>query len=184
MSLVGRAMAPIRVLLVLMCVPNAVAWAPAAVCCGLPSCCARAGAPPAPAPAARHALRMARCQMMDKPPDDALQARLLEMQQRSQRRGTAVVVTFFVVILWCFSVPPDIRRAQICELGSASAECVPAAALWARVTDFYSTCGDECISFDFSINPDSSQAFFESVDTLRSLAETGELADALIGGAP
>ena len=106
-------------------------------------------------------------------PEGELRERLVEMQQRNAKRGAVVLAALVVVILWSFSVPPSIRRATLCELGDTP-DCLPAATLAGQVAEHYQTCGrgdaPACVKFDFSIDPDSSAAFYGAVDALASQA--------------
>merc|ERR1711971_57192 len=47
----------------------------------------------------------------------ALRQALEEMQERNARRGAVVLGLLLMVIVWLFSVPPDIRRSNICVDG-------------------------------------------------------------------
>lgn len=73
-------------------------------------------------------------------------------------------------IAWDFTVPPEIRRATVCELQPV-AGCVSWESLRGRVSDHYETCGGagpgaECVSWDFSVDPKSVAAFRATTDTL------------------
>ena len=104
-----------------------------------------------------------------------LQQRISEMQQRNQRRGAYVLGAVVAVCIWLFSVPPDIRRTNIC--GLAGGECTELPALGQRVASHYATCGrtedaPACIAFDFSIDPRSRASFDATVEAI--LGDTAE----------
>ena len=104
--------------------------------------------------------------------DPELQAKIEAMQQRNQRRGAVVLGTVVALCIWLFSVPPDIRRANICGLSGDSifSDCVPLPTLANRVAEHYQSCGGEgtpaCVQFDFSIDPRKREAFDRTVDAL------------------
>ena len=84
-----------------------------------------------------------------------VQARLAEMQRENSRRGAIELGLVVAIVIWGFSVPPDIRRSVICELTPVNG-CVEASAVWKRVVEHYQTCGESgtpCIAWDFSVDP-------------------------------
>ena len=84
-----------------------------------------------------------------------VQARLAEMQRENSRRGAIALGLVVAIVIWGFSVPPDIRRSVICELTPVNG-CVEASAVWKRVVEHYQTCGESgtpCIAWDFSVDP-------------------------------
>ena len=118
------------------------------------------------------------------------------MQSRNRRNGAVVLGMVSLLILWFFSVPPDIRRANVCltsgpaseqysdlfalddapkdpsGVDNGSRECTEAAALWRRVLQFYQSCGSAdgqpaCVDFDLSVDPRSRLIFSEGLDALR-----------------
>ena len=98
--------------------------------------------------------------------DPELQQRLMAMQAKNQRNGALVLGFVVAVCVWLFSVPPDIRRTQICELTGGDpflGDCKSFSALTDRVASHYQSCGSEgmpgCVQFDFSIDPKSRSAF-------------------------
>ena len=80
-----------------------------------------------------------------------------------QREGAVIFALTFLVCVWFFSVPPPIRRTHICPtqfaLEKKISGCV-AFSDWAKlVTDWYGSCsGASCISWDFSIDPETLKA--------------------------
>ena len=83
-----------------------------------------------------------------------------------------------LVLVWVFSLPPDIRRASTCsslaELDAFFARfggCVQASELWDRVVEHYRTCGAAggapCFRLDISVDPKSATLFREALDTAR-----------------
>ena len=102
--------------------------------------------------------------LMERDPD--LQQRLDEMAVKNQRNGAIVLGAVVAVCVWLFSVPPDIRRTNICELTGGDAfmgDCMEFSALSKRVASHYETCGADgappCVQFDFSIDPRKRAAF-------------------------
>ena len=107
--------------------------------------------------------------------DPEVQRRIDEMQARNQRRGAVALGCVFAVVVWLFTVPPDIRRTNICGLEEKDpfSDCTPLAALVSRVGDHYATCGrtpqaPACVALDLSIDPRSRAAFDRTVEALLS----------------
>jgi len=78
------------------------------------------------------------------------------MSERSQQRGLAALTAVCAVVVWVFTLPPEIRRAEMID---------PAAVL-----THYRTCGGggsaPCVQLDLSIDPTkvaASQAVLETV---------------------
>ena len=102
-----------------------------------------------------------------------VQARIEEMAKKNQQNGVVVLGTILTICVWLFTVPPDIRRTNICGLEGADPfidNCKPVAALVDRIGDHYATCGRTdsvpCVAFDFSIDPRSRAAFDARVEAL------------------
>ena len=76
-------------------------------------------------------------------PSPSLSEKLAEMEKTNTQRGLTVLGSLLAVILWLFTVPPDIRRTEVCPPGSAYAtqSCVSLSALGERVATHYATCG-------------------------------------------
>lgn len=122
-------------------------------------------------------------------------APFLRMQSRNRRNGAIALGVVSLLIVWFFSVPPDIRRANVCvsssvssdqysddflyaaKPGSSSAidssrDCIKAEALWGRVLQHYQSCGAAdgqaaCVQFDVSIDPRSRESFSQSMKAAR-----------------
>ena len=111
-------------------------------------------------------------QQPDGQPARSVQEQIAEMQERNQRRGGYVLGFVVAICVWLFTVPPDIRRTNICGLdGSGSAGCTELSALGSRVADHYATCGrtegaPACVAFDFSVDPRSKASFDARVESL------------------
>ena len=104
---------------------------------------------------------------------NSLRQELIAMQQRNQRNGAVVLGTLLAVIIWIFTLPPDIRRADVCELNPSSA-CVDAAALANRIAKHYETCGDgegitPCVRLDVTVDPAKVEAFSAAVNSIQTL---------------
>ena len=129
---------------------------------------------PPPLLAAELAAPTARCTvplLAERSPE--VQRRIEEMQKRNQKNGVVVLGTVFAICVWLFTVPPDIRRTNICGLEGSDPfidDCKPVAALVDRIGDHYATCGRResvpCVAFDFSIDPRSRAAFDARVEAL------------------
>ena len=102
-------------------------------------------------------------------PDSELQQRLNEMSERNQRNGAVVLGVIVSICIWLFTVPPDIRRSNICGFGNPTG-CVSWASVGHRVAEHYASCGKGdapgCVEFDFSIDPRSRAAADAMVDSL------------------
>jgi len=88
-----------------------------------------------------------------------LAAKLAEMQARNQRNGQVVLSFVLILVLWVFTLPPDIRRSREDLAG------------WAPlVLEHYQTCGATsgvpCVQLDLTIDPESVAQFQTVVDTL------------------
>ena len=98
-----------------------------------------------------------------------LRQQLTELQAKNQQRGAVALSLVVAVCVWLFSVPPDIRRTDICEIANTR-DCMEFSALANRVATHYQTCGSEgapaCVAFDFSIDPKSREAFDRNVEAL------------------
>ena len=98
-------------------------------------------------------------------PDAQQRLRLQAMQAKNQRNGAAVLSVILLIVVWFFSVPPSIRRADVCasELEMMQRGCISPSALLEQVQTHYSTCGGADgaagVQFDFSIDPKSRAAF-------------------------
>ena len=83
------------------------------------------------------------------------------MQARNTQVGVNVLATVFLVILWVFTLPPEIRRSR-----------APPPDLAQQVASHYATCGrsvgDPCVQFDLSIDPKSRAWFEATLSTLTS----------------
>jgi|EP00966_Prymnesium_polylepis_P296338 hypothetical protein len=114
--------------------------------------------------------------------ESTLEEQLIALQQKNEARGRAALGLVLLVVLWFFSVPPAIRRTNVCppQLVAPPTEtfysrdvagCVGVDTLWQSVLEHYQTCGGAngapCIDFDFSIDPKSRAAFDETVRSLR-----------------
>lgn len=101
--------------------------------------------------------------------DPEVRQRIEQMQARNQQNGVIVLGGVLAICVWLFSVPPDIRRANICS-DERSSDCVELPVLARRVARHYETCGREaspaCFALDFSIDPRSRAAFDATVDSL------------------
>jgi len=68
-------------------------------------------------------------------------------------RGTLVFVLAFLVNLWLFSIPPELRRARNCNEEQVrmypDSKCMTGKMWWGAVQDYYRQGGG--IHFDFSI---------------------------------
>ena len=77
---------------------------------------------------------------------------------KSDEDGKILWFVTFLISLWFFTVPTEIRRTHICStqfaLEHRLSDCVDIRE-WAKlVTNHYSTCsGPNCIQLDFSIDP-------------------------------
>ena len=86
-----------------------------------------------------------------------------------QQEGAVIFVATFCVCVWFFSVPPPSRRTHICPnafaLEKRISGCVAFSDWWQLVTEWYGSCsGTECISWDFSIDPETLRANGFAVD--------------------
>ena len=61
---------------------------------------------------------------------EELRSRLVDMQARNQRNGALVLAMLLLVIVWVFTLPPDIRRGD----------------LYDQVLTHYRTCGSAAAS--------------------------------------
>ena len=90
------------------------------------------------------------------PVSEKLRKELEAMQAKNQRNGAVVLGTICAIIIWLFSVPPDIRRTPICGISTVES-CTEFSILAQRVATHYNTCGaagePPCVNFDFSIDP-------------------------------
>ena len=59
--------------------------------------------------------------------DQRVQAELAAMSERSQQRGLAALGAVCAVVVWVFTLPPEIRRAEMIDLSA--------------VANHYQTCG-------------------------------------------
>uniref|UniRef100_A0A7S0KZW9 Uncharacterized protein n=1 Tax=Coccolithus braarudii TaxID=221442 RepID=A0A7S0KZW9_9EUKA len=106
-----------------------------------------------------------------------LRAQLQSKQHVIEKRGRAVLGMVFALIIWFFTLPPDIRRARVCLGDKVGADkwstlfaCTPPAAMFERIGEHYRTCGDlgACVHLDLSIDPTSRAIFADAIDTLMS----------------
>ena len=104
----------------------------------------------------------------------SLQDRLAAMQQTNETRGKAALLIILLIVAWLFSVPPAIRRTDVCgPQATENSNCVSVSTLWKSVAEHYSTCGrtpdaSPCVAWDFSVDPKSQAAFSEAVRALQS----------------
>jgi hypothetical protein len=80
-------------------------------------------------------------------------------------RGLYILGIVFLACVWCFTVPPEFRRAYICSDGCAvnreapqCNNCVTSDEWTAGVKDYYANGGG--IQWDFSIDPNSKMKMF------------------------
>ena len=96
--------------------------------------------------------------------DQRLQAELAAMSERSQQRGLAALTAVCAVVVWVFTLPPEIRRAEMID---------PAAVL-----THYQTCGGggsaPCVQLDLSIDPTKVAASQAVLDTVLDAVDAGE----------
>ena len=126
--------------------------------------------------------------MMSERGGDGLKEKLKVMQRENQRRGAVALGLVLLVVLWAFSVPPEIRRSVICtsqaELEAGLNGCVDASAVWQKVVDHYETCGPfrtgtPCVMWDFSIDPAKRSAVPAVIDAVLG-ADAAEAASQLL----
>lgn len=111
-------------------------------------------------------------------PSSSIREELAAMEKVNTQRGLAVLGSLLFVICWLFTVPPDIRRADVCPPGSSGQNCVTLAALGERVSAHYATCGRDgatapCVAFDFSVDPDKKAAVAALVDAVVDAQSAG-----------
>ena len=96
--------------------------------------------------------------------DQRLQAELAAMSERSQQRGLAALSAVCAIVVWVFTLPPEIRRAEMID---------PAAVL-----THYQTCGGggsaPCVQLDLSIDPTKVAASQAVLDTVLDAVDAGE----------
>ena len=96
--------------------------------------------------------------------DQRVQAELAAMSERSQQRGLAALGAVCAVVVWVFTLPPEIRRAEMID---------PAAVL-----THYQTCGGggsaPCVQLDLSIDPTKVAASQAVLDTVLDAVDAGE----------
>lgn len=112
------------------------------------------------------------------PLSEDVQQRIAAMQAKNQRNGAYVLAGVVAICVWLFTVPPDIRRSNICSADGQSG-CVELPVLARRVARHYETCGrtasaPACIAFDFSIDPRSRAAFDATVEAVLRSGEPRE----------
>ncbi|KAL1499564.1 hypothetical protein AB1Y20_011765 [Prymnesium parvum] len=140
---------------------------------------------PLPPPLCLHHTRPARaarmCDSRDAPADDLaapdakLRLELAALQRKNEARGWAAWLVVLSISVWFFSVPPAIRRANVCPpqlTEERQGQCMPIGALAEQVVEHYRTCGGAegapCVDFDFSVDPKSRAAFSELVQQVRA----------------
>ena len=115
-----------------------------------------------PALTVRRALRTPHLVASDD--DQRLQAELAAMSERSQQRGLAALSAVCAVVVWVFTLPPEIRRAEMID---------PAAVL-----THYQTCGGggsaPCVQLDLSIDPTKVAASQAVLDTVLDAVDAAE----------
>ena len=86
------------------------------------------------------------------------------MSERSQQRGLAALSAVCAIVVWVFTLPPEIRRAEMID---------PAAVL-----THYQTCGGggsaPCVQLDLSIDPTKVAASQAVLDTVLDARDAGE----------
>ena len=85
------------------------------------------------------------------------------MSERSQQRGLAALSAVCAIVVWVFTLPPEIRRAEMID---------PAAVL-----THYQTCGGgsaPCVQLDLSIDPTKVAASQAVLDTVLDAVDAGE----------
>ena len=87
------------------------------------------------------------------------------MSERApQQRGLAALGAVCAVVVWVFTLPPEIRRAEMID---------PAA-----VANHYQTCGGggsaPCVQLDLSIDPTKVAASQAVLDTVLDAVDAGE----------
>ena len=86
------------------------------------------------------------------------------MSERSQQRGLAALTAVCAVVVWVFTLPPEIRRAEMID---------PAAVL-----THYQTCGGggsaPCVQLDLSIDPTKVAASQAVLDTVLDAVDATE----------
>ena len=96
--------------------------------------------------------------------DQRVQAELAAMSERSQQRGLAALSAVCAVVVRVFTLPPEIRRAEMID---------PAAVL-----THYQTCGGggsaPCVQLDLSIDPTKVAASQAVLDTVLDAVDAGE----------
>ena len=104
-------------------------------------------------------------------PDPDVTKKLAAMQERNTRRGSIVLSVLLLVIVWVFTLPPEFRRADICEETDLRTGCTTASRLVQQVATHYQQCGRgedsaPCVRLDLSIDPKSKEAFDATVQVL------------------
>ena len=86
------------------------------------------------------------------------------MSERSQQRGLAALGAVCAVVVWVFTLPPEIRRAEMIDLSA--------------VLTHYQTCGGggsaPCVQLDLSIDPTKVAASQAVLDTVLDAVDAGE----------
>eukprot|EP00613_Pedinella_sp_CCMP2098_P007231 CAMPEP_0171610800 /NCGR_PEP_ID=MMETSP0990-20121206/10262_1 /TAXON_ID=483369 /ORGANISM="non described non described, Strain CCMP2098" /LENGTH=140 /DNA_ID=CAMNT_0012174273 /DNA_START=20 /DNA_END=442 /DNA_ORIENTATION=- len=76
-------------------------------------------------------------------------------KQESESRGGILLGVALLLNVWSFTIPVELRRANICSSDDTSSGCVTGSQWASSVGDHYKTCGLEggadCVHFDFSI---------------------------------
>lgn len=101
---------------------------------------------------------------------------------QGESRGRVLFLLAFLLNVWFFSVPPEIRRTHICTTDPAVAKtsrfdtgCVSFADWRQLVSRHYSTCKGvgECVHFDMSVDPKTLERNAQVADAI-SRAAKGE----------